>query len=63
MRPALYAGAVILLAWAVPTALIAGAAISWVHLASLLMIMPSAWCGARLAGKFRRLTLRAGSVR
>lgn len=51
LRPALYTCAVILLVWAVPTTIIVGSTITWVHVASILVVLPSMCCGALLVGK------------
>ena len=52
-RPAMYLSAFILLAWAVPTTISAGSTITWVHIASILVVMPAMYFGAKIVSRVR----------
>ena len=49
LRAATWVGAIILLTWGIPVGIISGNNMGWVHVTSVLLIMPAVLLGGRLA--------------
>ncbi|WP_285415333.1 hypothetical protein [Pseudomonas sp. efr-133-TYG-5] len=54
LRASAYLGGIIILLWAVPSSIILGAAIGWVHMASIAAVIVGSTTGGVLARYFRK---------
>ena len=53
VRPAVYLAVFFLVAWALPTTIIAGSTITWVHISSVLVVLPFMCFGAWSVSRVR----------